>query len=131
MIIDASAVIEIVMGGSYGRRIADSIAAESNLAAPEVIDLEVIHSLRKLVRSGKVDAKRARLALSRFFALPIEKYRHVALSDRIWELRDAFNAYDAAYIALAEGLNTPLITCDGRLARGAETGPTDVEIRNV
>lgn len=131
MIIDASAAIEIVMGGSHGRRIADSIAAESNLAAPEVIDLEVIHSLRKLVRSGKVDAKRARLALSRFFALPTEKYRHMALSGRIWELRDAFSAYDAAYIALAEGLDAPLITCDGRLVRGAETGPTDAEVQTV
>ena len=131
MIIDASAVVELLLGGTRGRDVADSIAVETNLAAPEVIDLEVIHSFRRLVRSGLVDTERAGQALSDFFAVPIERYRHSALSGRIWELRDAFSAYDAAYVVLAEGLEVPLVTGDRRLARGVETSPADVEVVNL
>lgn len=131
MVIDASAAVELVLGGSRGRHIAGSIAGESNLAAPEVIDLEVIHTFRRLIRSGLVDADRASQALSRFFALPVEKYRHHALSGRIWDLRDSFTAYDAAYIVIAEGLGTPLITCDRKLARGVKSSPVRVEVEEV
>ena len=37
--------------------------------------------------------------------------------DRIWALRDNLTAYDAVYVALAEALDSTLLTCDGRLAR--------------
>jgi predicted nucleic acid-binding protein len=32
-------------------------------------------------------------------------------------LRDALSAYDAAYVALAEALDVPLVTCDAKLSR--------------
>ncbi len=35
---------------------------------------------------------------------------------RIWTLRQNVTAYDAVYLALAETLPAPLITCDARLA---------------
>lgn len=34
----------------------------------------------------------------------------------MWELRNNVTAYDAAYVALAEGLDSTLITCDEELA---------------
>jgi predicted nucleic acid-binding protein len=54
--------------------------------------------------------------------LPIERYGHYALIPRIWELRENFSTYDAAYIALAEAIvepGAPLLTADARLARAA------------
>ena len=45
------------------------------------------------------------------------RYPHTALLHRIWELRYNLTTYDAAYIALAEALDAPLITVDGRLAQ--------------
>ncbi|MEW6253608.1 MAG: type II toxin-antitoxin system VapC family toxin [Planctomycetota bacterium] len=45
------------------------------------------------------------------------RYPHTLLVDRMWALRRKLTAYDAAYIALAEALNAPLLTCDRRLAR--------------
>ena len=39
------------------------------------------------------------------------------LLSRIWELRDNVSAYDATYVAVAEALEAPLVTADGRLAR--------------
>jgi predicted nucleic acid-binding protein len=44
------------------------------------------------------------------------RYPHVTLGDRIWELRHNLTAYDAAYVALAETLEVPLVTCDRRLS---------------
>ena len=47
---------------------------------------------------------------------------------RSWfELRDNLTAYDALYVALAEALGVPLLTCDTRIARAATARvPIDV-----
>jgi hypothetical protein len=39
------------------------------------------------------------------------------LLGRTWRLRDNVTAYDALYVALAEAIEAPLVTCDGLLAR--------------
>ena len=39
------------------------------------------------------------------------------LLGRVWELRQNLSAYDAVYVALAEALESRLVTCDARLAR--------------
>jgi predicted nucleic acid-binding protein len=36
--------------------------------------------------------------------------------DRVWELRDNLTAYDAAYVALAEAIDCPLVTVDARIS---------------
>lgn len=48
---------------------------------------------------------------------PVARSHHKALVPRIWELRHAITPYDAAYVALAERLGVPLITCDAKLAK--------------
>jgi predicted nucleic acid-binding protein len=48
----------------------------------------------------------------------LKRYPHDVLLERMWELRHNFTAYDAAYIALAEALEAPLITCDRALTSG-------------
>jgi predicted nucleic acid-binding protein len=63
-----------------------------------------------------MDSARAALALEDLRALGITRYAHEPLLDRIWQLRANTTAYDAAYLALAEGLDAPLLTFDGRLA---------------
>ena len=51
-----------------------------------------------------------------YSGLRIERYPHQHLLSRIWELRDNLTAYDAAYLALAETLEVPLLTRDRRMA---------------
>ena len=69
------------------------------------------------MREGDLDATSAASALQDLRSLDLERHAHEPLLDRIWALRENLTAYDAAYVALAEALDTALLTCDGRLAR--------------
>ena len=88
-----------------------------DMAAPELIDLEVVSVLRRQLSVGKLDTRRARLALDDLLELSVQRVPHRALLRRCWELRDKLSVYDAAYVALAETLEAPLVTADARLAK--------------
>jgi predicted nucleic acid-binding protein len=89
----------------------------SNIHAPHLIDFEVISAMRRLVIQRSVNVERAQEGLSDFAAIAIVRYPAGGLTDRIWELRANMTVFDAAYIALAEALDAPLVTTDARLAR--------------
>jgi predicted nucleic acid-binding protein len=90
------------------------------IAAPEFIDLEVTSALRGLLRAGKVDKRRADLALADLRRLVLLRASHQGLVARCWELRDNLSVYDASYIALAELLGATLITTDARMSRAPQ-----------
>ena len=94
----------------------------SDVCAPELIDLEVLSVIRRLVAAGDVSADRAERAVDDLAALPIRRVAHRPLVDRCWELRHNLTPYDAAYVALAEALEITLLTADARLGRSP--GPT-------
>lgn len=121
IVVDASVLtVALVDDGVDGDRARSRLRGE-RLAAPELVDLEVLSVLRGLVRSGQVLPRRASLAIDDLRAMPIERVPHRRLLERCWELRDNITPYDAAYVALAEALEVPLVTGDARLARS--TGP--------
>ena len=90
------------------------------LAAPELIDLEVASVFRRQVAVGALDARRAQLALDDLVDLPLRRASHRPLLARCWQLRDNLTPYDGAYVALAEALGTMLLTADTRLARAPD-----------
>jgi predicted nucleic acid-binding protein len=85
-------------------------------AAPDLINVEVLHTLRRLERRRYLDIDRAADALSDFALLPIARYPTLDFLEHAWELRHDFTPYDAVYIALADALGTPLVTADRHLA---------------
>jgi predicted nucleic acid-binding protein len=118
IVLDASAVLELLLGTPAGARVARRIEAPAEtLHAPHLVDLEVAQVLRRFVREGDVDESRAREALDVLRGLDLARYPHDVLLPRIWQLREAVTAYDAAYLALAEALAAPLLTADAKLAR--------------
>lgn len=54
--------------------------------------------------------------IDRLTGFPIRRMPLAPFLDRIWELRANVTAYGAAYIALAEKLDAPVITCEARSA---------------
>ena len=90
--------------------------AGEQLAAPELLDLEVLSAFRRLCAAGKLSAERAEAAIIDLDALRVRRVPHRPLLARCWELRDNVTVYDAIYIALAEALDVALLTADRRLA---------------
>ncbi len=86
------------------------------LNAPHLLDLEVTQILRRYVFLGTIGADRGRLAVEQLTLLDVDRYAHDLFLPRIWDLRNNVTAYDAAYVALAEALDAPLLTGDSRLA---------------
>jgi predicted nucleic acid-binding protein len=121
IVIDASAEVAILLNIGQGvEGIRSRIARPGEtLHIPHLFEIEVLHALRSLTLRGTVSSERARLALDRLRNTRFVRYPHTALTERIWELRGNLTAYDAAYIALAEALDAPLVTTDARLARAS------------
>jgi predicted nucleic acid-binding protein len=118
IVLDASALVELLLGTEPGRTIGARIAdPRLGLHVPHLADVEVAQALRRYVRDGTLDADSAASALTDLRSLDLERHAHEPLLDRVWALRDNVTAYDAVYVALAEALEAPLVTCDGRLAR--------------
>jgi predicted nucleic acid-binding protein len=117
IVVDASALLEVLLGTPDAARVAARISrSEASLHVPHLIDMEVAQVVRRYVQAGGLDLERGRGALETLRSLPLTRYPHTNLLPRIWELRPNLTAYDAAYVALAEALDAPLVTRDRRLA---------------
>ena len=117
IVVDAAAVLEVLLQTPVAARVGRRIfAAGETLHAPHLLDLEIAQVLRRYVRSGVISAKRGSEALTDLADLPLNRYPHVVLLPRIWQFRHNVTAYDAAYLALAEALDAPLVTRDKALA---------------
>lgn len=123
IVLDASALLELLLVTAKGSQVAERIMApEETLHAPHLIDLEVAQVLRRYVTRGQIDETRASQILDDLRDLDLNRYPHDVLLGRIWELRHNASAYDAAYLALSEVLEAPLLTSDARLNEVPNTG---------
>jgi predicted nucleic acid-binding protein len=117
IVADASVlVVALADDGPDGDQARSRLQGE-RLTVPELADLEVASVLRRQMKAGTLDARRARLALDDLAALPALRAPHRPLLPRCWELRNNLTIYDAAYVALAEAMNTTLLTGDRKLAK--------------
>jgi predicted nucleic acid-binding protein len=127
IVVDASVLAPTLADdGADGDRARLRLRGEQ-LVAPELVDLEVLSTLRRAVRAGRLDERRSGQALDDLAALPLRRVPHLPLLARAWELRDNLTAYDAAYVALAESLRALLLTADGGIEKASGVR-CDVEV---
>jgi predicted nucleic acid-binding protein len=118
IVLDASALVELILDTPTGQLVAGRIADPAEgLHVPHLADLEVVQALRRYVREGEIDADAGATALDDLRALDLQRHGHEPLLERVWELRQNLTAYDAVYVALAEVLDGILLTCDRRLSQ--------------
>jgi predicted nucleic acid-binding protein len=118
IVVDASALLEFLLQTSLGARVEARLFREDDeLHAPHLVDVEITQGLRRLVRTGEVSAGRADDAIADLTDLDLHRHPHLDLLGRAWKLRDNISAYDAMYVALAEAIESPIVTCDGPLAK--------------
>lgn len=116
VVVDSSVVVERLIGRPVDAALAERLRGDVEFHAPHLIDVEVLHVLRRLVGRGALSADRAADGRRDLAELLIERYPHGALVDRAWDLRVNLTAYDAVYVALAEALDAVLLTRDTRIA---------------
>ena len=119
IVLDASVVVELLTNGPLADSLRQEMARSGEaFIVPHLLDVEVVSAFRNMVAGQRIDSHRSEQVLAGLAALPAERYSHLPLLGRIWELRHNFTAHDAAYIALAELTDATLYTCDGKLSKG-------------
>jgi predicted nucleic acid-binding protein len=117
IVVDAAAVVDAltITDGTEALR---ARMAREDLNAPFLLDHEVLSGLRGLNLGGHLSLAGALDALTDFEDLKLTRWAfNDALRRRAFDLRANLSAYDASYLTLAESLDCPLVTRDGRIRR--------------
>jgi predicted nucleic acid-binding protein len=119
LVIDSSALLAALAADHRDTRLTSRLGSVPELHAPQLLDIELLHVLRRLVKTGALSNKRAQQTREDFAALRVRRYPHEPFLDRVWELRASLTPSDAIFLVLAETLEVPLVTCDPQLAIAA------------
>ena len=118
IVVDASALLEFLLQTPLGTRVeARLVRDRDECNSPHLADVEVTQGLRRLVRTGEVSADRAAEAIADLADFDLRRHPHLDLLTRAWKLREHITAYDAMYVALAEALDAPIVTCGRPLGK--------------
>jgi predicted nucleic acid-binding protein len=113
IVVDASAVLEFLLQTPLGTRVETRLLRDGDeLHAPHLLDVEIVQGLRRLARTREISPGRAEEAIADLADLDLHRHAHTDFLDRAWRLRDNITAYDAIYVAFAEAIRAPMVTCD-------------------
>ena len=121
LVVDASVVIEALVGTGKRGEWALGLLEAHPLAAPHLLLLEAANILRRAALHRDISQETASMAHSDLTDLRVDLFPYHPFAARVWELRTTVTAYGAIYVAVAEALDAPLATVDGRVRRA--TGP--------
>ncbi len=116
IVVDTSVVLAVLTARRPPERLVERVADGGELHAPHLLDVEMLHALRRMTADGTLPLDRAEDALAEFAELAVLRHSHEPFADRVWALRHNVTAYDGMFVALAEALDAPLVTSDARLA---------------
>ena len=115
IVADASVVIDMLLGGRAGDSLAQRFSSGDAICAPHLLDAEVGQALRRFSLRSEMSVARAKASLYHLAHLPIRRFAHGELLPRAFAFRSNVTVYDGIYLALAEALEAPLLSCDAGL----------------
>jgi predicted nucleic acid-binding protein len=121
VVIDSSALVELLLQSERAPAVLQAVG-NTDMVAPDGINTEVLSTLRRFERIGKLPTKRARQAVEDLLDADVRRFSTLVLLPAVWELRADVTAYDGCYVALARDLGCPLVTGDLRLSRAPKLG---------
>jgi predicted nucleic acid-binding protein len=125
IVIESSAMVDALVDDPANPSLL-ALLAEEELHAPALLDFEVASALRGHVLGGKLDPLRLDEAVEDFIAFRIERHPMTDLLGHMLDLRDNFTVHDAAYLVLAQALDSPVVSADAKLREATRLG---VEVR--
>lgn len=128
-VLDASVIVDLLLGGPRGRRAASVVGGFPAPLAPEVVDVEVCSAIARLERTGVLGRHEADTAVLDFGQFPLRRVSNALLAATAWQLRGSLRISDAFYVACAGRVGVPLITSDARLARAPAGSVTVTLVR--
>ena len=129
-VIDTSGVVDLLIGGPASPIVADLLARERELAAPDILVFEVLSVIRRGAGRRALSESRASAAVEDIAALPVRLFPSMPLRARVWQLRENLTPADGLFVALAERLGEPLATKDSSLLRAIANLPA-VDARTI
>lgn len=130
IVVDASTLADFLLGREpavVAVAAALGAATEQPLHAPELVWPETLNALRRMAQRGDIGDDRATQAALELSEVRLVCYPHAPLRESVWSMRHALTAYDASYLAVALGLDDPLLLTgdDGLAARAGALLGTD------
>jgi predicted nucleic acid-binding protein len=116
-VVDSSVVVAALVDTGANGAWAEEVLGQGGLYAPELLRVEAANVLRRLERGKEITEQEANAAFEDLMELDVELHGFEPFSERVWELRHNVTSYDGWCVALAEALDLPLATLDGRLAK--------------
>ncbi|MGM1061510.1 type II toxin-antitoxin system VapC family toxin [Saccharothrix sp. Mg75] len=129
IVVDSSALLEVVAAKAPDRALLHRLVNSVQLA-PALLDAEAISVLRRLERRELLSSEQATRAFHHIRTAPVERVPLRPLADRAWALRQSVFTNDAFYLALAEHLKVPFVTCDAKVL-GSNGHQVDIEVYPV
>ena len=117
IVCDASAVVAMLLDSGPDGRWATTALTGTALAAPSLIAFEAANIIRRHELAQLISPDQSAQAHKDLLDLTIEQWPYELLASRAWQLRQNLSVYDASYVALAELVDTTLVTLDNRIRR--------------
>jgi predicted nucleic acid-binding protein len=115
VIVDASAMVDLLTGSPVGAAVRDRLRAHE-LHAPAHFDAEVLSALGRLQRAGQLSPNQVKARIDRLAAAPVDRHALPPLLAGAWGVRQNLRLVDALYVELARQLELPIATTDTGMA---------------
>lgn len=119
LVLDASVLVELVVAGEHQAG-ADAVLERFQATGLLLVSaahglIEATSAVRRLTQRALLSADEGAQAVKWLGELDLVLDATAPRLPRVWALRERMSAYDAAYAAAAEALDSPLVSTDRRL----------------